>query len=58
MAMLLSLLTIGIGGLWGCSKTPTPASHTTDEITAIAIAHAGMDRSYNYSFGLRSEGDA
>lgn len=58
MAMLLSLLTVGIAGLWGCSKTPTPASHTTEEITAIAIAHAGMDRSYNYSFGLRLEGDA
>lgn len=58
MAMLLSLLTIGIGGLWSCSKVPTPASHTPEEITAVAISYAGMDRSVNYSFWLRNEADA
>lgn len=57
MAMLLSLLTIGIGGLWGCSNTPTVASHTPEEITAVAISYAGMDRSVNYSFWLRNEAD-
>lgn len=58
MAMLFSLLTIGIGGLWSCSKAPAPASHTPEEITAVAISYAGMDRSVNYSFWLRNEADA
>lgn len=56
-AILLSLLTVGIGGLWGCDKTPAPAAHTAEEITAVAVSHSGMDRSYNHSFYLRTEAD-
>lgn len=54
-AVLFSLLTIGIGGLCGCGNPP--AVHTTEELTAVSISHAGMDRSYNYSFGLHSDAD-
>lgn len=57
MAMLFSLLTIGIGGLWSCSQAPASTSHTPEEITAVAISYAGMDRSVNYSFWLRKEAD-
>lgn len=56
-AMLFSLLTIGFGGLCCCGKTPAAVSHTTDELTAVSISYAGMDRSYNYSFGLHSDAD-
>lgn len=54
-AVLLSLLSIGIGGLFGCSKSPTDTAHTTNDITAVAISYSGMNRSSNYSFCLRSD---
>lgn len=51
------LMTALLCGLFGCGRTENIREHALDDLTAVSISCAEMDRCYSYSFLMRRERD-